>query len=148
MSNHTQNLSLQWRHNGRDGVSNHQPHDCLLHRLFRHRSKKTSKLHVTGLCMGNSPHQGPVMQKCFHLMASSWLNYGWIVLLEIRIKDIQDVFSFQGNVFASPGLNCQIWITTMTLHGWLSTRIVIPLLSHCSCWSLMQSHGQHVSHPL
>ena len=23
-------LTLQWRHNGRDGVSNHQPHDCLL----------------------------------------------------------------------------------------------------------------------
>ena len=34
------------------GVSNHQPHDCLLNRLFRHRSKKTSKLRVTGLCEG------------------------------------------------------------------------------------------------
>ena len=40
---------------GRDGVSNHQPHDCLLNRLFRHRSKKTSKLRVIGLCVGNSP---------------------------------------------------------------------------------------------
>ena len=47
--------SLQWRHNGRDGVSNHQPHRCLLNRWFRRRSKKTSKLHVTGLCAGNSP---------------------------------------------------------------------------------------------
>ena len=47
--------SLQWRHNGRDSISNHQPHDCLLNRLFRHRSKKTSKLRVTGLCVGNSP---------------------------------------------------------------------------------------------
>ena len=45
---------LRWRHNGRDGVSNHQPHDCLLKRLFRCRSKKTSKLRVTGLCAGNS----------------------------------------------------------------------------------------------
>ena len=35
-------------------VSNHQPHDCLLNRLFRRRSKKTSKLCVTGLCEGNS----------------------------------------------------------------------------------------------
>ena len=43
-------LSLQWRHNGRGGVPNHQPHDCLLNRLFRRRSKKTSKLRVTGLC--------------------------------------------------------------------------------------------------
>ena len=49
--------TLQWRHNGHDSVSNHQPHDCLLNRLFRHRSKKTSKLRVTGLCVGNSPAQ-------------------------------------------------------------------------------------------
>ena len=47
--------SLQWRHNGHDGVSNHQPCDCLLSRLFRRWSKKTSKLRVTGLCAGNSP---------------------------------------------------------------------------------------------
>ena len=33
--------ALRWRHNGSDCVSNHQPHDCLLNRLFRHRSKKT-----------------------------------------------------------------------------------------------------------
>ena len=32
-------IPLQWRHNERDGVSNHQPHDCLLNRLFRHRSR-------------------------------------------------------------------------------------------------------------
>ena len=49
---------LQWRHNERDGVSNHQHHDCLLNRLFRRRSKKTSKLRVTGLCAGNSPVTG------------------------------------------------------------------------------------------
>ena len=49
---------LQWRHNERDGVSNHQPHDCLLNRLFRRRSKKTSKLWVTGLCEANSPVTG------------------------------------------------------------------------------------------
>ena len=49
---------LQWRHNGRDSVSNHQPHDCLLNRLFRRRSKKTSKPRITGLCAGNSPVPG------------------------------------------------------------------------------------------
>ena len=31
------NKSLQWRHNGRDGVSNHQHIACLLNRLFRRR---------------------------------------------------------------------------------------------------------------
>ena len=50
--------SLRWRHNGRDSVSNHQPHDCLPNRLFRRRSKTTSKLCVTGLCAGNSPGTG------------------------------------------------------------------------------------------
>ena len=49
---------LQLRHNDHDGVSNHQPHGCLLNRLFKRRSKKTSKLRVTGLCVGNSPVTG------------------------------------------------------------------------------------------
>ena len=31
---------------------------CLLNRLFRPSSKKTSKLRVTGLCVGNSPVTG------------------------------------------------------------------------------------------
>ena len=47
--------SLQWRHNGHNGVSNHRRLDCLLNCLFRRRSKKTSKLRVTGLCERNSP---------------------------------------------------------------------------------------------
>ena len=49
---------LRWRRNGHGGVSNHQPHHCLLNRLFGCRSKKTSKLRVTGLCAGNSPGTG------------------------------------------------------------------------------------------
>ena len=61
--------TLRWRHNGRDSVSNHQPRDCLHNRLFRRRSKKTSKLRVTGLCAGNSPvnspHKWPVTRKMF-----------------------------------------------------------------------------------
>ena len=63
--------ALRWRHNGCDSVSNHQPYDCLLSRLFRPRWKKTSKLRVTGLCVGNSPgpvnspHKGPVTRKMF-----------------------------------------------------------------------------------
>ena len=51
-------MPLQWRHNERDSVSNHQPHDYLLNCLFRCRSKKTSKLRVTGLCERNSPVTG------------------------------------------------------------------------------------------
>ena len=49
---------LHWRHYGRDGVSNHQPYDCLLNHLCRRRWKKTSKLLVTDLRAGNSPVTG------------------------------------------------------------------------------------------
>ena len=47
-------VPLRWRHNGWDSVSNHQPRECLLRRVIRRTSKKTSKLRVTGLCAGNS----------------------------------------------------------------------------------------------
>ena len=70
--------SLQWRHNGRDSVSNHQPHDCLLNRLFRRRSKKTSKLRVTGLCAGNSPGTGEFpaqMASCAKKISISWCHH-------------------------------------------------------------------------
>ena len=63
--------ALQWRHNEPNGVSNHQPHECLLNRLCRRRSKKTSKLRAAGPCAGihqwpmNSPHKWPVTRKMF-----------------------------------------------------------------------------------
>ena len=50
--------TLQWRHNERDGVSNHRRPHCLLYYSFRRRSKKTSKFRFTGLCAGNSPVTG------------------------------------------------------------------------------------------
>ena len=61
-----QESTLRWRHNERDGVSNHQCFDCVFSGLFQ--CKKISKLCVTGLCKGNppdSPHKGPVTRKLF-----------------------------------------------------------------------------------
>ena len=49
---------LQWRHNERDGVTNHWRFDCLPSRLFRCRPKNPSELRVTGLCVGNPPATG------------------------------------------------------------------------------------------
>ena len=70
--------SLQWRHNGRYGVSKHQPPDCLLNRLFWRRSKKISTLRVTGLLCGKfTGHRwiprtnGQLHGKCVHLITSS-----------------------------------------------------------------------------
>ena len=69
--------SLQWRHNERDGVSNHQPHDCLFNRLFWHEWKKTSKLRVTGLCVGNSPvtNEFPAQRTSNAENASIWWRH-------------------------------------------------------------------------
>ena len=70
--------TLQWCHNERNDVPNHQP-QLFTHLLFSHRWEKTSKLRVTGLCMGNSPvtgefpcKKGQWCRKCFHLMMLSW----------------------------------------------------------------------------
>ena len=70
-------MALQWRHNERDGVPNHQPRDCLLNRLFRRRSKKTSKLRVTGLCTGNSPMTGefPAQRTSYAENVSIWWRH-------------------------------------------------------------------------
>ena len=70
-------VTLQWRHNGRDSVSNHHPHDCLLNRLFWRRSKKTSKLCVTGLCAGNSPGTGefPAQMASYAENVSIWWRH-------------------------------------------------------------------------
>ena len=67
---HSCMVTLQWCQNGLDGVSNHQPHHCLLSHLFGRRSKKTSMFRVTGLCAGNSPVTGD----CRAQMASNAEN--------------------------------------------------------------------------
>ena len=65
-------VSLQWRNNEHNGVSNHRRFDYLLNRLFRRTSRKTSKLRVTRLCGGEftgdrriATHEGPVTRKMF-----------------------------------------------------------------------------------
>ena len=69
--------TLRWRHNDHAGVSNHQPHGCLLNRLFRRKSKKTSKLRVTGLCAGNSPGTGefPAQMASYAENVSTWWRH-------------------------------------------------------------------------
>ena len=61
--------SLQWRHNERDGVSNHRRLDCLLNRFFRRRSNKHQSSASLAFVRGihrwpvNSPHKGSVTRK-------------------------------------------------------------------------------------
>ena len=66
-------IALQWRHNERHSISNHRRLDWLLNRLFRRRSKKTSKLSSASLAFVRgihrwrlaSPHRRPVTRKMF-----------------------------------------------------------------------------------
>ena len=65
--------TLQWRHNGPDGVLNHQSHDCLFNCLFRRRSRKHQSSASLAFVQGihrwpvNSPHKWPVTRKMFPL---------------------------------------------------------------------------------
>ena len=64
-------LTLRWRHNDCGGVSNHQPHDCLLNRIFGRISKEhqssASLAFVREIHRGpvNFPHKWPVTRKMF-----------------------------------------------------------------------------------
>ena len=69
--------TLQWCHNEHGGISNHLY--CSLSHLFRHRSKKTSKRRVTGLCAGNSLVTGefPVQRASNAENVSIWWRHHW-----------------------------------------------------------------------
>ena len=69
--------ALHWRHTESDDVSNDQPHDCLLNRLFSRRSKKISKLRVTGLYDGNSSVTGefPAQRASNAVNVSIWWRH-------------------------------------------------------------------------
>ena len=79
-------FSLRWRHDGLHSVSSHQPHGCLLNRSFGRRSKKTSKLRVTGLCVGNSPVTGefPAQMASNAENVSIWWRHH--ILLENKVS--------------------------------------------------------------
>ena len=98
----------------RDGVWNHQPHDCLLNRLFRRRSKKTSKLRVTSLCVGISPGTGEFLAQMAsnavyvtiwwrHHVLLHWSDYSfslsrWYSPLDIGLCDRKLILSFVSKV--------------------------------------------------
>ena len=105
--------TLHWRHNDHDGVSNYQPHGCLLNRLFRRRSKKTSKLRATGLCVGNSPgpvnspHKGPATRKVFPfddviMITVTSPNGKWV---NTMLYPEQNINSLDSNLWLKPDVS-------------------------------------------
>ena len=88
---------LRWRHNKRYDVSNHQRLDGLLNRLFRWRSKKTSKLCVTGLCEGIVVTELNMSAAWYFLSYVLYLSFIWhnerCYWLKAGIKSLQ-VYTF------------------------------------------------------
>ena len=87
--------SLQWRHNERDVVSNIQPHDCLLKRLFRCKSKNIKALRHWPLCGEFTGDRwiprtkGPVTQKMFpfdDIIMSKSDHSSWISVCRVSHK--------------------------------------------------------------
>ena len=76
----------------------HLTHDCLLSRSFRRRSKKTSKLCVTGLCEGNSTVTGefPSQRASNAENASIWVRHNKISFGSHRYNIWQRVGSCRG----------------------------------------------------
>ena len=103
-------VSLQWRHNERDGVSNHKPYDCLLNRLFRRRSKKTSKLRVTGLCGGNLPI---FFEHTLIVSTVLWLIHHLIwPSTQRRDKNVSPSYwKYYATSLKTPNIYVNIWIT-------------------------------------
>ena len=89
-------VKLQWRHNERDGVSNHRRHQCLINCWFRRRSNKTPKLRVTGLCAGNAPVTGefPTPKASNAESVSIWWRYHELGVLHIVPRYVQTDFGF------------------------------------------------------
>ena len=126
---------LQWRHNGLDSVSNHQPHDCLLNHLFRRRSKKTSKLRVTGLCEGNSPGTGefPAQTASNAENVSIWWRHH-----ERARKGHDEVMTFKYFLYDWPFVQrIQLWFL-FTKIQWYGALVFSCCKTEQSCWTTVE----------
>ena len=109
--------ALRWRRNERDVLSNHQPHDCLLNRLFRPRKHQSSAslAFVRGIHRWpvNSPHKGPVTRKIFLfdgvIMAQSIITHHQV--------DAQNVPSI--------AMYITLYWTYGTIYGWARSQPMI-----------------------
>ena len=110
-------VTLGWRHNGLDSVSNHQPHDCLLNHSFGRRSKKTSKLRITGLCVRNSPVTGEFpaqMARNAENVSIWWRHHGVRLYLGWRIPGLAWI-TFTVKEWNRPiNIYCPFWLTSST----------------------------------
>ena len=141
--------SLHWRHNGHISISNHQSHDCLLKRLFRHRSKKTSKLHVIGLCVGNSLGTGefPTQMASNVENVSIWWRYhAWPYIWVTLIVLVQRCFrcSF-GDLLFYFSIEWKINLLSLFTQD-TSLQIFVNIRLHYICLGWIKVHLNRCKH--
>ena len=129
--------TLRWCHNEPVGISNHQPYDCLPNRSFRRRSKKTSKLRVTGLCVGNSSvtSEFPAQMASKASLAFVWGIHQWSVNSPHKwpatrkmfpfddVIMLSNVYTLYDNVYKTaihPG-NCITFTNLRSIMRWIAT---------------------------
>ena len=131
--------ALQWRHNGRGGVQNHQPHDCFFNRSFRRRSKKNR---VTGLCEGNSPGTGE-----FHAQRASnaengsiwWRHHGkdgrlhgWALV--VRTMIYFTVSQNWSNFTQGNRGRCSLYAAWISAHDHSTHIMILSISVHLQPW--------------
>ena len=82
----------QWHHNERDGVSNHQPHDCLLNRSDQRKHQSSAPLaFVRGIHRGplKTPHKRPVTRNMTPF-DDVFMKLWWITREASNIKQVVD----------------------------------------------------------
>ena len=108
---------------------------CLksLNRLFRRRSKKTSKLYVTGICEGNSwpvnsPHKGPVTRKMYPFDD---------VIRDLPLSSSFSFLLFQVKQWTCCGL---MMLMGILIEESLSTMIGVMAWWLTQCWLIMNKN--------
>ena len=133
-----QSSSLPWRHNGRDGVSNHQLLDGLLNRLFKAQIKEHIKAQRHWPLWGDSPvtgeipHIGPVTRKMFPFDdVIMYISYGECSSVQLPDTPLRTNYD-RGNTllrrrsqwkiylatYMSPGLNQQLRCSSLDEPWW------------------------------
>ena len=82
--------------------------------FFRSRSKKTSKLRVTGLCVGNSPVTGEFPAQMASNAENVSINFDDVIMLhELRkwVKSNQGYISLINPDITVTYASCEMWYT-------------------------------------
>ena len=122
--------SLQWCHNGRDGVSNHQPRDCLLYRLFKAQAIYTDYSEYHGIIV------------MFNLTN---MVYSYITILSL--VGITGIPGFSLSQYTWFAVSIRIVVTKyrcIAMHRWIVTPLYLTNIVFVWLTSIKSiSHLQH-----